>query len=155
MKVLQILVLIIGLSAFSFAQKAILSGNVTDVWGAVIPNAKINAKNVKGEIFSTRTNINGFYELKLEAGAYNIEVILSPFDEFSVSDYWIVNKMRLDVALQCKKCEIIDQDLLKSEPKEKLEASETKTSDKILQKPLEQSPKAQNKTKRKNKNNKQ
>ena len=152
MKVLQILVLIFGLFAIANGQKAILSGNVTDKWGAAIPNAKIEAKNLEGKVIATRTNDDGRYQLELIEGEYNIEITKTRFDKFSVSNYWINYKMQFDVALQCKDCELIDQDLLKSEP---IQTSETKISNQVLQRPSEKLPKEKNKHKRKNKNNKQ
>ncbi len=154
MKFLQILVLIFGLFAVISGQKTILSGTVTDKWGAIIPNAKVEAKNLKGEIASTRTNNDGRYQLDLNEGEYSIEITLTPFDKFSLLDYWVIYKMQLDVALQCKNCEIIDHDLLKSEPTQRIETKEAKISNRVLQRPLEKLPKEQNKTKRKNKINK-
>ncbi len=63
--------------------------------------------------------------------------------------------MQLDVALQCKNCEPIDQDLLKPIATQTVQTPEVKNSDKLLQRPLEELPKEQNKPKRKKKNNKQ
>ena len=146
MKVLQILVLMCGLVVSLNAQKASLSGTVTDKQGALIPNAKVEAKNLQGKIISARTNDGGQYQLELIEGEYNIEITLTPFDKFSLSNYWVIYKMQLDVALQCKNCEIIKHDL---EPTQTIQTEKTKTSDNILQRPLEELPKKQNKTKRK------
>ena len=152
MRFLQILVLIFALLIVANAQKAVLNGTVTDTMGAVIPNAEVKAKNLEGKIISARTNEDGRYQLELLEGEYNIEVTSTPFDKFSVSNYWVTFKMLLDVALQCKNCKIIEHG--SSEPTQPIQITETKISDKIQQRPLEASPKEQNKTKRKNKNNK-
>ena len=65
MKFFQVLVLIFGLGVFTNAQKAILSGTVTDKFGSVIPGAKVFALNEKGEKFETITNAEGNYVLNL------------------------------------------------------------------------------------------
>lgn len=115
MKVLQILVLIFGLSVFANAQKAILSGTVQDFLGAVIPNGKIKAVDDKGKTFSTNTNDDGVYKLELPEGEYKIEITFSIYNKFTVSDYWITNKMQLDVALQCKNdCKLIGDPIITS-----------------------------------------
>ncbi len=151
MKCFQILVLIFGLSIFASGQKTILSGNIKDKSGAVIPNAKIEAKNLQGKVFTTRTNDDGHYQLELIEGEYTVE-ITTPFDKFSVSNYWINYRMQFDVALQCKDCELIDKDMLKAEPTQIIAPSKTKVLDQILQRPLEKLPRKENKYKRKNKN---
>ena len=153
MKVLQILVLMLGFVVFANGQKAILSGNVTDKWGAVIPNVKIEARNSAGKTTATRTNDDGHYQLNLIEGEYTIEITKTPFDKISVSNYWINYKMQFDVALQCKDCELIDHDQLESEPLQEIAPENRKITDRITQRPLETLPKKQNKTKRKNKNN--
>ncbi len=150
MRVLQVLAFILGFVIFADAQEAILSGTVTDTIGSVIPNAKVEAKNLEGKIISARTNEVGAYQLELIEGEYSIEITLTPFEKFSVSNYWILHKMQLDVALQCKGCKLIEHNF--SEPSQTVQTPEVNNSDKILQRPLEKLPKEQNKTKRKNKN---
>ncbi len=74
MKVLQTLVLILGLVVFVDAQihtKAVLNGTVYDANGAVIPDVKITAVNQKGEIFDTFTNGEGNYILNLSYTKYD------------------------------------------------------------------------------------
>jgi hypothetical protein len=118
MKVLRVLILIFALSVFANAQKAVLSGTVQDFFGAVIPNGNIKAADDKGKTFSTQTNENGDYKLELPQGVYKIEVTFLPYSKFIISDYLITNKMRLDVALQCKGCEIVDDSIITSEKTE-------------------------------------
>lgn len=147
MKILQILVLMFGFVVLVNAQKAVLSGTITDKQGGLIPNAKVEAKNLEGKIISAQTNDSGQYQLELIEGEYDIEITSTPFDKFSISNYWVIYKMQFDIALHCKNCEIVEHDL---EPTQTIQIEETKISDKILQRPLEKLPKEQNKTKRKN-----
>lgn len=74
MKVLQTLVLFLGLVMFVNAQvntKAVLSGTVYDANGAVISDVKITAVNQKGEIFDTFSNAEGNYILNLPYTKYD------------------------------------------------------------------------------------
>jgi hypothetical protein len=148
MKVLMILVLSVGLVVAANGQKAFLSGTVTDKFGAVIPKAKVEAKNNEGKFFSTRTNNFGDYQIELVEDEYIIEITLMPFNKFLVPNYWVIYKMRLDAVLQCKSCEITEHDF--SKPTQIIQPPKAKISDKILLRPLEKLPKEQNKTKRKN-----
>ena len=73
---LAALILSLGLTAHLNAQVvgATLSGTITDESGAVIPNAKIQAKNTAtGVISSGVTDSKGFYTIpNLTAGAYDV-----------------------------------------------------------------------------------
>ncbi len=170
MKVLQILVLIFGFVVLANAQKAILSGTVYDANGAVILDTKITAINDRGEKFKALTNDEGIYILdlpfdlydrKTSAGfkiaKYEITVEHKHFKKYLLKDFNFVpsykGKMYLDIALDVdnSNCGVAGC-LPNLQP---VESPDLKISDKILQKPLEELPKEQNKTKRKNKNNKQ
>ena len=59
MKILQNLVLIIGLAICVNAQKTTLTGTVYDANGAVIVKSKVTAVNQKGEKFEAVTNEDG------------------------------------------------------------------------------------------------
>ncbi len=86
MKILQILVLCLGLTVFINGQtkdKSILSGNVYDANGALIVGAKVTAINGKGEKFETITDDQGIYVLNLPFNLYN------PKPDFNVSKYEI------------------------------------------------------------------
>jgi hypothetical protein len=173
MKVLQILVLILVFVVTENAQTSILSGTVYDANGAVIPETKITAINQKGEKFETLTNDEGFYFLDLPFTRYDsklffdfvmakYEIIVDRenwgFEKFVLKDFRFVpsykGKMNLDIALNSinpEPCGYSGADCLNTPV---IKTTKAKISDKILQRPLEKFPKEQNKTKRKNKNNK-
>jgi len=74
MKVLQILILIFGLSVFANSQttnESMLSGTVYDANGSVIPEAKVTAINRKGEKVESVTSEEGIYTLNLPFNKYN------------------------------------------------------------------------------------
>lgn len=170
MKILQILVLIFGFVVLVNAQKAVLSGTVYDANGAVIPETKIIAINEKGERFKTETNNEGVYVLNLPFNLYDTknsahfkiakyEIIVDRergFEKFVLKDFKFVpsyrGKMNLDIALEVynTNCGVAGcfPDL------QFVEFQQPEVSNQILQRPLEELPKAQNKPKRKNKNNK-
>ncbi len=181
MKFLQILVLVLGLVIFVNAQKSALTGTVYDASGAVIPKAKLIAINEKGEKFETVTNDEGVYVLNLlfqsidaktsvdfKVAKYEIIVDLENrgFEKFILKDFKFVpsfkGKMNLDIALDSinpEPCGYSGVDCptvlyCPAGEQETIQTTEAKISDKIQQKPLEKSPKIQNKIKRKNKNNK-
>jgi hypothetical protein len=168
MKVLQILVLIFGLIVFANAQtteKAVLSGTVYDVNGAVIPGVNVVFVNQNGKRFETTTDKNGDYwyylpvskyesasgsELNETAKLIKYEIVFndsrySGFQKFAIKDFILSGKMQLDIVLEAKA----------AKPTSITDDGETEISDKILQKPSEELPKEQNKSKRKKKNNKQ
>lgn len=155
MKVLQILVLIFGFVILANAQKAVLSGTVSDEFGGAIGGAKVEIKGTNGKTYSTFTDSEGFYRVELEKGTYQIEVATQCYQKFNASDYKIAingqtqQEMQLDVALEFNK-ECKTTDCFLNEQIEKVQTTETKISDKILQRPLGELPKEQNKTKRKN-----
>lgn len=152
MKVLRVLILMFWVVVFANAQNAYLNGIVTDELGAVIPNAEIKVEERNGEIFSIRSKYDGTYRLELKNGIYQIEIIKQPFQSFIVVDYLVKENQerQLNVALLCKDCKIIE-DYFTSEPTEIIQIPEIEISEKISGKPLENMPKAQNKTNRKNK----
>lgn len=174
MKILQVLVLIFGLAITVISQTnytTVLSGTVYDANGAVIPKTIIKATNEKGEKFETETDDEGLYVLNLpynkydtktttdfRVASYEIIVDLTDrgFEKFVLKDFKLVpsylGKMNLDIALDTDNSNCGAGGCIQSEP---VEPSNPQISDKILQKPLEELPKDQNKTKRKNKNNKQ
>jgi hypothetical protein len=115
MKVLQILVLVFGLSVFANAQESSLTGAVYDAQGSVITKAKVIATNEKGENFETVTNEDGIYVLKLpfnvyyandnfKIAKYSILVEANGFGRFTYNNFKFVpsytGKMSLDVALE-------------------------------------------------------
>lgn len=157
MKILQVLVLIFGLTVFANAQKADLSGKVYDAVGALIVNAKITAINEKGEKFISKTDNNGKYILSLpfnqydpksssaafKVAKYEIEIDGSHlgFEKVNLKDFKFVpsfeGQMNLDFALDSVNLEPCGysgaeclQDLTP------VETTKTKISKKIRDKPL-------------------
>jgi hypothetical protein len=170
MKFLQILVLILGLTILVNAQKAILSGTLYDATGAVIPKSKVTVINERGEKFEVLTNDDGVYSLSLPFNSYDaktssanfriakFEIVVDleyrGFEKFSVRDFKFVpaysGKMIFDIALDSRNpepCGYAGADCLESPI---VENTKEKVQNKILQRPLEELPKEQNKTKRKN-----
>lgn len=130
--------------------KTILSGVVTDQSAAVIPNAKIIVEGKDGKRFSSLTNGEGLFELELTEDLYKIEITNPPFTKFVIAEYLVAGaNMRLDVALQCKGCEFIE-DLLPM-PDTIIEAENLKVSNQILNRVKPNSTKAIKKRKRNNK----
>ncbi len=90
MKVLQILVLIIGLTLAANGQKhnetAILTGIIFDQMGEVITDAKIIVINQKGKKFETVTNEKGNYEIKLPVTVYkgNFDITKLPITKYTI-----------------------------------------------------------------------
>ena len=177
MKVLQILVLILGLAISINSQttdKAILSGTIYDANGAVIVGMKVTAINEKGKRFEAVTNDEGIYFLDLPFNLYDpkksanfkitkyeltVDGINRRFEKIVLKDFKFVpsykGEMNLDFALDSinlEPCGYSGADCLNTPV---IKTTDVKISDKILQKPLEELPKEQNKTKRKNRNNKQ
>ena len=174
MKILQILVLIFGLTGFATAQNAILSGTVYDATGALIPKVKVTAINEKGEKVESLTNNNGVYSLSLPFNLYDsktssanfkiakFEIVVDlenrGFEKFVVKDFKFIpaysGKMFFDIALDSRNpepCGYAGADCLESPL---VENTEEKVQNKVLQRPLEKLPKEQNKNKRKIKVNK-
>ena len=74
---LLVLGVILSISATSFAQStSTLRGNVTDQSGAVVPNAKVTARNqATGIERSTQTDTSGNYQIAaLPVGTYDVQV---------------------------------------------------------------------------------
>ena len=104
MKILQVLVLILGVTVLAKAQEVILTGTIYDFQGAVIPNSKIVATNKNSKVFKTTTNEDGIYKLKLKPGIYAIQVPRLPgLKGIKFNDYRILitydGKMNLDISL--------------------------------------------------------
>lgn len=107
MKILQVLVLIFGLTIFVNAQKVNLSGKIYDASGAVIPGIKISAYSEEA-LFEQTTNEEGFFILSLPLGIYNLEInprteSFNGFQNVSLKNYRIVStsdgKLNLDFSL--------------------------------------------------------
>ncbi len=75
-----------------------MNGTITDKWGALIPNAKVEAKSFDGKIIVTRTNDDGHYQLELIEGEYDIEITLTPYDKFLEAISKIVSQQNNDTS---------------------------------------------------------
>jgi hypothetical protein len=165
-KFLRVLVLIFGLVVFGNAQmkdRAVLTGTVYDVNGAVIPRMSVVFVNRKGERFETTTDENGDYWYYLPVSKYetisnavgsDVPAILdtyeitfsnsnSGFRKLVIKDFILAGKMQLDVALEPR-----------ANPEPDI-SDRIEMWDKLLQRHREKLPQEQNKSKRKKKNNKQ
>ena len=167
----------IRLKAIKTVGQSILTGIVYDPVGAVIPKSIVTAVNQKGEKFETLANENGEYTLNLPfkvnmtgSGGFSgtvkyeitVEAGMPGFEKAVLKDFRFVGayngKMRLDFALDVissshhEPCGYGGACIQETAP---IESKPTEISGKLLQQPLEELPKEQNKTKRKNRNNKQ
>ncbi len=155
MKVLQILVLIFGLSVFANAQKIVLSGVIYDSQGAVVVGTNVKLTNEKGESFETKSNDEGIYSINLLPEIYKVSFEQSGFRKTIINNFKIVDstygKINHDVVLEGENpepCGYSGADCLNSSP---VETKDLKVSNKIYKRPVEKSQKKQNKTKRNNK----
>lgn len=151
MRILQSAVWLVTLSLVISAQNAVLSGSVTDEHGAIIPDTKIEVSGENGKQYQVSTNYEGVYRIEIPCGLYKISVSRLPFTKLVLSDYWIPphGSMRLDVALRCVGCQIIEHPV--AEP-DLIEIEETKidVSIKVLKRPVEKSIKRQFKSNKEN-----
>ncbi len=105
MSVPAALVLCLSLAATTFAQvNATASGTVTDVTGALIPGAEVDATNVNtGIVTSTVSNETGSYNFQsLQPGTYDLTASLPGFQTAVLSDV-VLNQgsqVRLNFELQ-------------------------------------------------------
>lgn len=139
------------------ATQTILSGTTYDDSGAVIVYATVKFRGSDNIEQVTKTDEEGAFEIKLKAGNYFIQFEALGFQLLKIEKYRIAPSYKgrqiLDVVLESgensEPCGYSGVDCLNQTP---IENETTKTSDKILQKPLEKLPEEQNKSKRKNKN---
>lgn len=104
------LVLLINASALSSpAAERVISGVITDEFGALVPDVQITAKTKDGESFYSKSTVSGNYELRVPKGIYAITFKRPPFKSFSIEDYQVSGAvMKLDVSLICENCERSD-----------------------------------------------
>jgi hypothetical protein len=117
MKILQILILVLGIFVVANAQKwqslTELEGKVIDQGGAIIPLAKIVLTNSKGKKFASITDEDGEYLLRIPAGTYTVEAEYTEYrawEKFKVEKYEIAptRKMMLDICLR------VDEEFIKT-----------------------------------------
>ena len=122
MKILQVLILIFGLTIIANGQEqnetAILTGSVFSQIGEIISDVKITVINEKGKRFETFTDVDGNYKIELPVTVYkgNFDIRKLPitkytvrvehrgFRAFEIKEFNFIQsnsrKMQLDVALE-------------------------------------------------------
>ena len=113
MKILQVLVLIVGLTIFINAQtskeKTVLTGIIYDDLGAVITNAKITFRGTDNKEKVITPNDDGVFEINLSSGNYIIQVESPGFQVFKLEKYRVApsykGKMNLDIVLEVRPCD--------------------------------------------------
>src|SRR5437762_2280787 len=70
------------------AQLGGINGRICDENGAVIPGVNVNFRSDSGKTYSTMSNDDGEYRLKLPSGLYQISVEHSPFTSYRLADYF-------------------------------------------------------------------
>lgn len=108
MKILQVLVLIFGLSVFAKAQKVVLSGTLADETGAVISNTKVIATNSERKTYQAVTNADGIFHLEIPSGVYSIDFEATGFKVYKIEKYKVApiakGRMNLDIVLEVRNC---------------------------------------------------
>jgi len=128
---------------------ASISGTITDVQGAVIPNVQIvllDAKNKK--VQTTQSNNDGFYEFKnIKAGVYSLEAEMRIFKKFVKNNLKLKADEEIEISFSLKienESEVVGV-LVFEEP---LEIKESKVSDKIQPQQTESLPAVNRKPKK-------
>lgn len=109
MKVLQILILILGLVVCANAQKTeklfVLSGTVYDSVKAVVSAVKLTAKN-DGHVFNTTSDSEGTYKIELPFGKYTFEFNSPGFIPYVVLNFENLSEtnINLDVNFLVAEC---------------------------------------------------
>lgn len=96
------LILLVSLISFQWISKTSLSGKVTDAeTGEELPFANVKIEKNGVLITGTTTDLNGFYEVNLEPGTYDVTIAFVGFDEQQIQGVRVMaNKMnKLDVQL--------------------------------------------------------
>lgn len=116
MKVLQVLVLILGLfyvvDAQDGRQLTTLTGVVTDQAGAGIEDTKIILTNAKGYSFDAFTNEYGTYRISIPAGTYSINAEYTKhrgWEKFNVEKFEIASKEKINLDITLR----IDEEFIK------------------------------------------
>lgn len=157
MRILQVLALIFGLTIFTNAQTE--SANLFLLRGKIIYQ-KIKLNEVvriffqdKDNFYQTKVNADNSFEIKLSKGIYQVEIIADngfigyKFENTKIGEADFVTFDTEKSSFATLYCPQITNDI-------SIQIDEPKLSNEINLKPLQELPKAQNKTKRKINNNK-
>jgi hypothetical protein len=102
----ELLVLFIGSSVSALAQTTFgsITGTITDVTGAAVPNAQVKASELaSGYTYESRTTLDGVYTIaNLRAGTYTVEATAPGFSEVKVLDIRLAGReiRALDLTMQ-------------------------------------------------------
>lgn len=95
------IILIFTTGVFAQSNTGVITGQVQDTNGAIIPNATVTVTNTgTNESRTVTTNADGFYEVpSLSTGVYKITATASGFQETTVSDARLAvgDRLRVDV----------------------------------------------------------
>ncbi|HLJ89048.1 MAG TPA: carboxypeptidase-like regulatory domain-containing protein, partial [Candidatus Angelobacter sp.] len=96
-------VLILGLSAITWAQDGRIAGTVTDSTGAVVPGAQVTARDQQTSVSrTTTTNAQGFYEfLAAKPSIYAVTIEAKGFEKAIQRDVTVIVGLesRVNIAL--------------------------------------------------------
>jgi Carboxypeptidase regulatory-like domain len=118
---------------------ATIAGEVQDQNGAVIPNIKITLRDAKTEKISEAiSNNDGFYQFKnVEPSLYNIKIEAEYFEKFVLKDVEVFKDSKVEKTLTLIGKSIIGVVATIDEP---LTTTETKPTETIPEKPIENLP---------------
>ena len=89
--------------AESSGREIVLTGNVFDPNGALVPGAQIRATGATGAITSTNSSASGIFSLPLAPGLYRLQITKSGFISASFPEFLVVNsstgRMSMDIVL--------------------------------------------------------
>src|SRR5258708_7846691 len=95
-----ICLLTLAVAAFAQSDRGTITGAITDPAGAVVPGAKIEAKNAEtGQVFAGGTSGTGNYVISVPAGRYELDVTVSGFKKYVRQNLQVIvaNDTRQDV----------------------------------------------------------
>lgn len=114
-RVMRFLIFLFGvfaLSTIAFAEtnytdrvggKIVLTGNVFDPNGALIPGVQIRASGPSGNVTSTDSSASGIFSLPIAPGLYRLQITKSGFISANFPEFLVVNsstgKMSMDIVL--------------------------------------------------------
>ncbi|MBK9162572.1 MAG: carboxypeptidase regulatory-like domain-containing protein [Acidobacteria bacterium] len=89
--------------ADSSGRKIVLTGNVFDPNGALVPGAQIRATSASGAVTSTDSSASGIFSLPVAPGLYKLQITKSGFISANFPEFFVVNsttgKMYIDIVL--------------------------------------------------------
>lgn len=157
MKILQILILILGLSVFANAQTkeenlSVLKGKI--IYQSIQTNeaAKISFQD-KDKIYQSKVKGDNTFEIKLPNGIYQVNIIIK---SLGGADIYLFKKIKVEdidvITLDLKKADglTVVCDLV-TMPEVNLTTDNIKTSNEIKLIPLQKLPEIQNKNNKENK----